>query len=75
MGCYQEVWPRFRVGLPTSKALIKTIPLRAFAQLLGFQAIPNVVNLATKINHCARQLLFLLTIFEKDIHNWYLLGI
>lgn len=31
-----EAWPRFRVGLPTSKALIKSIPFQAFAQLLGF---------------------------------------
>lgn len=49
MSCYGEEWPRFRVGLPTSKALIKGLPLKAFAQLLVFEEIPDVVKLATKI--------------------------
>jgi hypothetical protein len=47
---FPQVWPRFRVGLPTSKDPIKNNSQRC-DQLLGFQLILGVVKLETKISH------------------------
>lgn len=50
VGCCQEVWPRFRAGLPNSDNPIKKTPHQC-AQLLGFYLIPDIVKVPTKINH------------------------
>lgn len=49
VGCHQNVWLRFLVGLPISNNLIKKI-YHWSAQQLGFQLTLYVVNLTTKIS-------------------------
>lgn len=50
LGCHQEVWPGYGVGLPASNNLTKEIPHR-FAQNLGFWLILDMVKLTTKVSH------------------------
>lgn len=46
----QQVWPGFRVDLPALRNLIKERSPKS-VQLLGFQLLPLVVKLTTKIHH------------------------
>lgn len=53
IGCYQKLWPRFRVGFPVSDSLIKRIS-HSNARQLGLNISLDTVKLTAKISHHSR---------------------
>jgi hypothetical protein len=47
-GYHQKVWPRFKVGLPTSKDPVKKIPYRHSFPTAWFLLIPETGKLSAK---------------------------
>lgn len=50
-GLHPKVWPRRRIGLPTSDSPIKKNPSQVRPATFEFELIPDVIKLTTKISH------------------------